>query len=224
MVIGSSTAQTSTGQEGAEQTSEQTGQATTQPTISLNYYNTDGQSADIDKTKWSSIEDVGVGGLAGSLVGYTGENENRDITVESIQVNNLSITSPASAGGIFGNTGKPVALTGNKSNATDMAVLLQPQNSQIVYGISFNKCSYTGLTITGKYAAGGFVGYIGNKDQNPLSAVTGFETNPTASVADSNESANTVIKNTGESSTISATDNSSWVRWTIWLCCNKNVH
>lgn len=211
VVIGSSTAQTSTGQEGAEQTSEQTGQATTQPTISLNYYNTDGQSADIDKTKWSSIEDVGVGGLAGSLVGYTGENENRDITVESIQVNNLSITSPASAGGIFGNTGKPVALTGNKSNATDMAVLLQPQNSQIVYGISFNKCSYTGLTITGKYAAGGFVGYIGNKDQNPLSAVTGFETNPTASVADSNESANTVIKNTGESSTISATDNSSWV-------------
>lgn len=207
VAIESSTAQTSTGQEEAEQTVEETEQTTTQPTISLNYYDSNGEKA---SATWTSNVDVGVGGLAGSLVGYTDKSANHDITVESIQVNNLSITSPASAGGIFGNTGKPVALTGNKSNATDMAVLLQPQNSQIAYGISFNQCSYTGLTITGKYAAGGFVGYIGNKDLNPLSAVTGFETNPTASVVDSNESANTVIKNTGESSTISATDNSSW--------------
>ena len=202
VIIQQSTNSTST-QEDAD-TSEET---KTVSGISLTYYNSDGEKA---SATWTSNVDVGVGGLAGSLVGYTDKNANHDITVESIQVNNLSITSPASAGGIFGNTGKPVALTGNKSNATDMAVLLQPQNSQIAYGISFNQCSYTGLTITGKYAAGGFVGYIGNKDLNPLSAVTGFETNPTASVADSNESANTVIKNTGESSTISATDNSSW--------------
>lgn len=170
----------------------------TKPAISLEYYDANGKPADIAKSAWSSCEDVGVGGLAGSLVGYTNENGNRDITMNNIQINELTITSPGSAGGIVGNTGKPTANTANKSNSSDMSVLLQPQDSQIAYGIAFESCSYKNLNVSGKYAAGGFAGYIGNKEQNPRSTVDGFQ------------KAESGTKKTGESSTITATDSSSW--------------
>lgn len=167
------------------------------PSVSLTYYNAQGNPASIN-SEWENSEEIGVGGFAGSLVGYTSEYANRDITVEKIELNSLTLNSPASVGGIFGNTGKPVK---NNEPATltanDIANLLQPQTYQIAYGIAFNDCNYSGLNATGKYAAGGFVGYLGNQEQNPRSSVNG-------------DGGTLSTTNTGESSAISATDSSSW--------------
>lgn len=168
----------------------------TNPGISLEYYDKEGQTAEADD-KWTSNKEVGVGGLAGSLVGYTSENANRNITIEKIQLNGLKINSPASAGGIVGNTGKPIV---DKNNNNDISVLLQPQDSQIAYGVAFNDCSYKDIEMQGKYAAGGFAGYIGNKEQNPRSSVNG----------DGFTQKTLTRANMGENSTISATDTSSW--------------
>lgn len=175
------------------------GAETQSSTLSLNYYDNTGKSTEVSKTTWPSSEDVGIGGLAGSLVGYTDDNANRDITISKIQLNRLTIESPASAGGIVGNTGKPTVNTGSKVNTADMSAMLQPQKSQVAYGIAFNDCSYKSLTVTGKYAAGGFAGYIGNTDQNPKSTVN-----------ENGVSGALTRANMGESSTISALDKSSW--------------
>ena len=164
--------------------------------VSLTYYGANGQLSSV-KDSWITRKDVGVGGLAGSLVGYTDKDGNRDITIAQIQLNHLTITSPASAGGIVGNTGKPIDnAVKDKTDTNDIVVLLQPKDSQIAYGTAFNDCSFKDLTVTGKYAAGGFVGYIGNKEQNPGSTVNANGTSE-------------AITNIGESSEISATDTSS---------------
>lgn len=208
VAIGSSTAQTSTEQEGAEQTlTDQTETKKTQSTISLQYYNSNGQPCNAP-TAWSTSKEVGVGGFAGSLVGYTDNDTNRDITIEKIQLNGLQITSTASAGGIVGNIGRPTVNTQDRQRSTDISVLLQPKNRQITYGTAFNECSYTDITVSGKYAAGGLVGYIGNKNQNPRSSVKGFSAPSTTSGENTSETLK--VTNTGESSIISAIDNSSW--------------
>lgn len=167
------------------------------PVVSLAYYNSNGNSVSISKTSYASLEDVGVGGLIGSLVGYTGEVGNRDITMEKIQLTELTVTGQSSTGGIVGNTGKPTVNTSDKDNSYDISVLLQPQKSQIAYGIAFHDCSYKKLTVKAQYSAGGFVGYIGNKDQNPKSTV--------------NENVASLTRTKiGESSSIEASDDSSW--------------
>lgn len=170
------------------------------PIVSLTYYNAEGVPASISNSDWENSEEIGVGGFAGSLVGYTDEAANRDITVYKIWINGLTLDSPASVGGIFGNIGKPVkdhswiARVGNN----DIANLLQPQNFQMAYGIAFNDCNYSGLNATGKYAAGGFAGYLGNQEQNPRSSVNGNDFDSTVT--------NEVI---GQSSAISATAESA---------------
>ena len=167
--------------------------------ISLTYYGAAGQKGTVD-TNWGYCKEVGLGGLAGSLVGYADKDGGRDVTISKIRIDGLQIDSPASAGGIFGNTGKPVENNEkNEKQNKDIAVLLQPQTSQIAYGIAFNDCSYTGLTITGKYAAGGFVGYIGNKGWDPGSSVNGDQFTGALSQT-----------NTGENSTIVASDGKSY--------------
>ena len=178
----------------------------TSPGVSLKYYESTGAPISGATSTFYRAKDVGVGVFAGSLVGYTAKNENRDITIENIQLGNLIVESPASAGGILGNTGKPVGLDedhdekiGKINKTSDIAALLQPEDSQIAYGIAFNECSYADIRITGKYAAGGFAGYIGNKDQNPRSSVIGFKSKLEGEEAKA-----------GKNSTISATENSSW--------------
>ena len=172
------------------------------PEVSLTYYKSNGQPMD---AAWTRRDAVGVGGVVGSLVGYTDVNTNCDITIENIQLGNLTVISPASAGGVFGNTGKPIDVPEtekiDKKKINDIIVLLQPKDSQIAYGIAFNACSYTDLTVTGKYAAGGFVGYIGNKEQNPRSSVNGNGFTGTLTSSQSQF---------GQNSIISATDNSAW--------------
>lgn len=168
--------------------------------ISLKYYNLDGEISDIDN--WNYKENVGVGGFAGSVTGYVEQYDTAcDFTFNNIQLNNLNVTSPANAGGIIGNSGK--VFPNNRKDQTnyiptDIAVLLQPENGQYTYGIAFNNCNYTDLTVTGKYTAGGFAGCIANAGANPRSSVNGngFDGGVTKEII-------------GESSTISATDNSS---------------
>ena len=162
--------------------------------ISLNYYDKDGKTTSAPDT-WKNRKEVGLGVVAGSIVGYTTEAANRDVTIEKIHLDTGVINSPASAGGIAGNIGKPCA-----DKNSDIAILLQPQEHQIAYGTAFNDCSYNALkNITGKYAAGGFAGYIGNDGQNPRSSVNGNGFDGTL-----NET------NIGEDSAITATDAASY--------------
>ena len=168
--------------------------------ISLKYYNSDGEISDIDN--WNYKENVGVGGFAGSVTGYVEQYDTAcDFTFNNIQLNNLNITSPANAGGIIGNSGK-VSPNNRKDQTnyilTDIAVLLQPKNGQYTYGIAFNNCNYTNLTVTGKYTAGGFAGCIANAGADPRSSVNG-------NGLDGKVTNETI----GQSSAISATDNSS---------------
>ena len=164
---------TSTGEEStnADTTDTTDTNAGSTAEVSLRYYTSTGGSAETT-SNWTNRDSFGLGGFAGSLVGYTSAASNRDITISNVQVNGLRIISPASAGGIFGNTGKPIS-SPIKYNTTDSVYLIQPQEKQMAYGIAFNNCSYSGLEVNGKYAAGGFAGYIGNQDQNPRSSVNG---------------------------------------------------
>lgn len=159
--------------------------------ISLTYYNSDGEKGD---TSCNNKKEVGLGGFAGSLVGYTAKNASRDITVSGIRVSNLTIDSPASVGGIFGNVGKPA-----ERKNSNIAILLQPQDSQMTYGVAFNNCSYQNLNVTGKYAAGGFAGYIGGCDTKSNGNLS---VNPATTV-----SGQTNNQISGQNSTISATYN-----------------
>lgn len=161
--------------------------------ISLTYYNSDGEKGD---TSCNNKKEVGLGGFAGSLVGYTAKNASRDITVSGIRVSNLTIDSPASVGGIFGNVGKPA-----ERKNSNIAILLQPQDSQMTYGVAFNNCSYQNLNVTGKYAAGGFAGYIGGCDTKSNGNLS---VNPATTV-----SGQTNNQISGQNSTISATYNAS---------------
>ena len=188
VIIQQSTNSTST-QEDAD-TSEET---KTVSGISLTYYNSDGEKGD---TSCNNKKEVGLGGFAGSLVGYTAKNDSRDITVSGIRVSNLTIDSPASVGGIFGNVGKPA-----ERKNSNIAILLQPQDSQMTYGVAFNNCSYQNLNVTGKYAAGGFAGYIGGCDTKSNGNLS---VNPATTV-----SGQTNNQISGQNSTISATYNAS---------------
>lgn len=188
VIIQQSTNSTST-QEDAD-TSEET---KTVSGISLTYYNSDGEKGD---TSCNNKKEVGLGGFAGSLVGYTAKNDSRDITVSGIRVSNLTIDSPASVGGIFGNVGKPA-----EHKNSNIAILLQPQDSQMTYGVAFNNCSYQNLNVTGKYAAGGFAGYIGGCDTKSNGNLS---VNPATTV--SGQTSNQI---SGQNSTISATYNAS---------------
>lgn len=188
VIIQQSTNSTST-QEDAD-TSEET---KTVSGISLTYYNSDGEKGD---TSCNNKKEVGLGGFAGSLVGYTAKNASRDITVSGIRVSNLTIDSPASVGGIFGNVGKPA-----ERKNSNIAILLQPQDSQMTYGVAFNNCSYQNLNVTGKYAAGGFAGYIGGCDTKSNGNLS---VNPATTV-----SGQTNNQISGQNSTISATYNAS---------------
>lgn len=188
VIIQQSTNSTST-QEDAD-TSEET---KTVSGISLTYYNSDGEKGD---TSCNNKKEVGLGGFAGSLVGYTAKNDSRDITVSGIRVSNLTIDSPASVGGIFGNVGKPA-----EHKNSNIAILLQPQDSQMTYGVAFNNCSYQNLNVTGKYAAGGFAGYIGGCDTKSNGNLS---VNPATTV-----SGQTNNQISGQNSTISATYNAS---------------
>ena len=161
--------------------------------ISLTYYNSDGEKGD---TSCNNKKEVGLGGFAGSLVGYAAKNASRDITVSGIRVSNLTIDSPASVGGIFGNVGKPA-----ERKNSNIAILLQPQDSQMTYGVAFNNCSYQNLNVTGKYAAGGFAGYIGGCDTKSNGNLS---VNPATTV-----SGQTNNQISGQNSTISATYNAS---------------
>ena len=172
--------------------------------VSLKYYNANGEESDV--SGWDNYkENVGVGGFAGSVTGYTdkyeGDGAARDFTFNNIQLNNLKITSSANAGGIIGNSGRvsPNNRKDKKSYIpTDIAVLLQPKNGQYTYGIAFNNCNYTDLTVTGKYTSGGFAGCIANAGTNPRSSVNAYGL--------VGKVTNEIL---GKSSTISATDKSS---------------
>lgn len=172
--------------------------------VSLKYYNANGEESNV--SGWDNYkENVGVGGFAGSVTGYTdkyeGDGAARDFTFNNIQLNNLKITSSANAGGIIGNSGRvsPNNRKDQKSYIpTDIAVLLQPKNGQYTYGIAFNNCNYTDLTVTGKYTSGGFAGCIANAGTNPRSSVNAYGL--------VGKVTNEIL---GKSSTISATDKSS---------------
>ena len=162
--------------------------------VSLVYYDSAGTEAAADSS-WGNPAVVGVGGFAGSLVGYDFQkntsnewcNSNRDITLQSIKLQNLTVKGPASAGGILGSTSRKAP---TKSDIGIMMHKWTGDNTycQIIYGVAFNDCSYSNITVTGKIAAGGFAGWLGYLDGTGKVQNSGGETiNPESKVTVTNE-------------------------------------
>ena len=113
---------------------------------------------------------VGVGGFAGSTAGVSAgvkQVSTANVRCKEVKLQNLDINSPASAGGLFGNTGR-----GAGAN-TDIGILIgQSSNSYNNYfGLNLIDCTYDRLNITGKYASGGFAGYVDSGANELISSV-----------------------------------------------------
>ena len=113
---------------------------------------------------------VGVGGFAGSTAGVSAgvkQVSTANVRCKEVKLQNLDINSPASAGGLFGNTGR-----GAGAN-TDIGILIgQSSNSYNNYfGLNLIDCTYDSLNITGKYASGGFAGYVDSGANGLISSV-----------------------------------------------------
>lgn len=152
---------TFTGKTGAD--SKKTG-------VQLQYYTSDGEKTEqasnleekLDKgQKLGSY--VGVGSFVGSTAGtLTSSWYPVNVNFGSVKFENMTIQSPAVAGGLIGNIARIYTPT------TDIGILLQPyENEQTVYPYNtFTNCSFRNLTVRGQENAGGFCGCIDGKVQN----------------------------------------------------------
>lgn len=106
---------------------------------------------------------VGVGSFVGSTAGtLTSAWYPVNVNFGSVKFENMTIQSPAVAGGLIGNIARIYTPT------TDIGILLQPYgNEQTVYPYNtFTNCSFRDLTVRGQENAGGFCGCIDGKVQN----------------------------------------------------------
>ena len=166
---------TFTGKTGAD--SKETG-------VQLQYYNSNGevtaQASNLSVQGKPSIQGkpgeklrsyVGVGSFVGSTAGTLTSNwYSVNVNFDSVKFENMTIQSPAVAGGLIGNIARIYTPT------TDIGILLQPHGDErTVYPYNtFTNCSFSNLTVRGQEKAGGFCGYIDGKvsNQNNLN-VTG---------------------------------------------------
>ena len=152
--------------------------------VQLQYYNSNGeitaQASNLSVQGKPSIQGkpgeklgsyVGVGSFVGSTAGTLTSNWYPvNVNFDSVKFENMTIQSPAVAGGLIGNVARIYTPT------TDIGILLQPHGDErTVYPYNtFTNCSFSNLTVRGQEKAGGFCGYIDGKvsNQNNLN-VTG---------------------------------------------------
>lgn len=139
--------------------------------VQLQYYTSDGAVTARASNNWGSRSFVGVGSFAGSSAGtLTPTWYSVNVNFDSVKFENMTIQSPAVAGGLIGNIARIYTPT------SDIGILLQPyRNEQTVYPYNtFTNCSFRNLTVRGQEKAGGFCGYIDGKvaNQNNLNVTT----------------------------------------------------
>lgn len=170
--------------------------------VILQYYTAEGQKTETASLSWAYKSNVGVGSFAGSSSGaHASAGWYKPIVNYSkVRFENMTVKSPASAGGLIGNLGRlaPITRT-NNANVENVGILLQPygdktgngQQNTYVSG-KFENCSYEKIRVNSEEAAGGFCGYVeGYVDiQNNLNVtdskvVVGTDSNITANAVDS---------------------------------------
>ena len=139
--------------------------------VQLQYYNSNGEVTAQASNNWGSRSFVGVGSFAGSSAGtLTPKWYSVNVNFDSVKFENMTIQSPAVAGGLIGNIARINTPT------TDIGILLQPYGGeQTVYPYNtFTNCSFRNLTVRGQENAGGFCGCIDGKvvNQNNLNVTT----------------------------------------------------
>ncbi|RKQ31775.1 MULTISPECIES: hypothetical protein [Clostridia] len=150
-----------------------TGKTGTDPKtgVQLQYYTSNGEVTAQASNNWGSRSFVGVGSFVGSTAGtLTSKWYPVKVNFDSVKFENMTIQSPAVAGGLIGNIARIYTPT------TDIGILLQPYgNEQTVYPYNtFTNCSFRDLTVKGQENAGGFCGCIDGKvtNQNNLNVTT----------------------------------------------------
>ena len=131
--------------------------------VQLHYYTSGGEETARAVDTWGSRGYVGVGSFVGSSAGtLTFSWYPVNVNFGSVKFENMTIQSPAVAGGLIGNIARINTPT------TDIGILLQPyKGEQTVYPYNtFTNCSFRNLTVKGQENAGGFCGCIDGKVQN----------------------------------------------------------
>lgn len=131
--------------------------------VQLHYYTSGGEETARAVDTWGSRGYVGVGSFVGSSAGtLTSLWYPVNVNFGSVKFENMTIQSPAVAGGLIGNIARINTPT------TDIGILLQPyKGEQTVYPYNtFTNCSFRNLTVKGQENAGGFCGCIDGKVQN----------------------------------------------------------
>lgn len=141
--------------------------------VQLQYYTSKGEKT-AQASNWSNKTYVGVGSFAGSSAGTVAEFSGgykwyrAFVNFNSVKFENMTIQSPAVAGGLIGNSGRIGLNQGNSTPTSDIGILLQPcggnggQNTVYLCN-TFTNCSFRNLTVMGQEKAGGFCGYIDGK-------------------------------------------------------------
>ena len=112
-----------------------------------------------------------MGSFAGSSAGTVAEFSGGPkwyrafVNFNSVKFENMTIQSPAVAGGLIGNSGRIGLNQGNSTPTSDIGILLQPcggnrsQNTVYLYN-TFTNCSFRNLIVNGQEKAGGFCGHV----------------------------------------------------------------
>ncbi len=144
--------------------------------VQLQYYTSDGEKTE-QASNWGNWKYVGVGSFVGSSAGTVAEFSGgykwyiASVNFDSVKFENMTIQSPAVAGGLIGNSGRIELNKGNSTPTSDIGILLQPcggnggQNTVYLCN-TFTNCSFSNLTVRGQEKAGGFCGYIDGKVSN----------------------------------------------------------
>ena len=122
--------------------------------ISIQYYDETGaEVTEIGKIEQGyAYEAVGVGGFAGNNASnMVVDANNAGYKFQNVNIKDSSFTSPGGAGGLMGNAGK--------MDWNNKFVKLFGSNN-VVFGVNLIDCTYSGLTVNGRCAAGGFVGSV----------------------------------------------------------------
>lgn len=139
--------------------------------VQLQYYTSKGEKT-AQASNWNNKTYVGVGSFAGSSAGTVTEFSGGGykwyrafVNFNSVKFENMTIQSPAVAGGLIGNSGRIGLNQGNSTPTSDIGILLQPcggnrsQNTVYLYN-TFTNCSFRNLIVNGQEKAGGFCGHV----------------------------------------------------------------
>lgn len=141
--------------------------------VQLQYYTSKGEKT-AQASNWNNKTHVGVGSFVGSSAGTVAEFSGwlkwyrAFVNFKSVKFENMTIQSPAVAGGLIGNSGRIGLNQGNSTPTSDIGILLQPcggnggQNTVYLCN-TFTNCSFRNLIVNGQEKAGGFCGHVDGK-------------------------------------------------------------